>query len=170
MPDVVPADVIVLGRIVGLFGVKGWVKVYSYSRPRQAILEHGTWQIRSAGGWHKYDVAEGRMQGGGVIARLEGIVDRTAAAALIGADIAIERSQLPALKHGEYYWADLEGLTVVNLGGVELGTVDYLFETGANDVMAVQGDRERLIPYIADVIREVDLEHRIIRVDWDEEF
>jgi 16S rRNA processing protein RimM len=168
--DVVPTDVIVLGRIVGLFGVKGWVKVYSYSRPREAILEHSIWRIRSAGGWNEYEVAEGRMQGGGVVARLEGIVDRTAAAALIGADIAIERSQLPALKPGEYYWADLEGLTVVNLGGVELGTVSYLFETGANDVMVLQGERERLIPYIASVIREVDLERGVIRVDWDKDF
>jgi 16S rRNA processing protein RimM len=163
-------ELIVLGRVVGLFGVKGWVKVYSYSRPRQAILEYGAWQIRLTGDWRKYEVAEGRMQGDGVIARLEGIEDRDAAAALMGADIGINRTQLPALKRGEYYWADLEGLRVVCLDGTELGTVSHLLETGANDVLVVHGDRERLIPYIADVIREVDLANRIIRVDWDKDF
>ena len=74
----------------------------------------------------------------------------------MGADIGIHRTQLPALKRGEYYWADLEGLRVVCLDGTELGTVSYLLETGANDVLVLQGDRERLIPYVADVIREVD--------------
>jgi 16S rRNA processing protein RimM len=165
-----PADVIVIGRIAGLFGVKGWVKVYSYSRPREAILEHNIWQLKLVSGWRKFEVAEGRMQGAGVIARLEEITDRNVAAALVGADIAIERSQLAPLKQGEHYWADLEGLKVVNLGGVELGTVSHLIETGANDVMVVQGERERLIPYIADVIREVDVPRGVIRVDWDEDF
>jgi 16S rRNA processing protein RimM len=166
-----PADFVLMGRIDGLFGVKGWVKVHSYTRPRAAILEYDSWQLNGVAGWREVKVAEGRMQGAGVIARLEGIEDRNAAADLVGVEIAIARSQLPKLKRGEHYWADLEGLKVVNLEGAELGTVSYLFDTaGANDVMVVQGERERLIPYLATVIREVDLDGGIIRVDWDKDF
>jgi 16S rRNA processing protein RimM len=159
-----------MGRVAGLFGVKGWVKVHSYTRPRDAILDYDTWQLKFADGWREFEVVEGRMQGAGVIARLKGIEDRDAAAKLVGVDIAIERSQLPALKPGEVYWADLEGMKVINLDGVDLGTVSHLFETGANDVMVVQGERERLLPYIASVIRDVDLANRIVRVDWDKDF
>jgi 16S rRNA processing protein RimM len=165
------AEVVVMGRVAGLFGVKGWVKVHSHTRPRDAILEYDTWRLKLADAWCEFEVAEGRMQGAGVIARLKGIEDRDAAARLVGVDIAIDRSKLPALKRGEYYWADLEGLKVVDLDGAELGTVDHLLETsGAHDVMVVKGERERLIPYIAHVIREVDLAKRIIRVDWDKDF
>lgn len=165
-----PADVILMGRVAGLFGVKGWVKVHSYTRPREAILDYDTWQLKLAGDWREFEVAEGRMQGAGVIARLKGIEDRDAAARLVGVDIAVDRPQLPALKRGEVYWADLEGMKVINLDGVDFGTVSYLFETGANDVMVVQGERERLLPYIASVIREVDLANRTVRVDWDKDF
>lgn len=165
-----PADAILMGRVAGLFGVKGWVKVHSYTRPREAILDYDAWQLKIAGDWREFEVAEGRMQGAGVIARLKGIEDRDAAARLVGVDIAIDRPQLPALKRGEVYWADLEGMKVINLDGVEFGTVSYLFETGANDVMVVQGERERLLPYIASVIREVDLANRTVRVDWDKDF
>lgn len=159
-----------MGRVAGLFGVRGWVKVHSHTRPRDAILEYHTWRLKLADTWCEFEVAEGRMQGAGVIARFKGIEDRDAAARLVGVDIAIDRSQLPAPKRGEYYWADLEGLKVVDLDGTELGTVDHLFETGANDVMVVKGERERLIPYIANVICEVDLANRLIRVDWDKDF
>ena len=166
-----PDAVVPMGRVVGLFGVKGWVKVYSYTRPREAILKYRSWRLKLAGDWRQFELAEGRRQGLGVVARFERIEDRDAAGRLVGSDIAVERSQLPTLKPGEYYWAELEGLKVVNLEGVELGTVEHLFETGgANDVMVVMGERERLVPYTTQTIREVDLEHGIIRVDWDAEF
>lgn len=170
MPGRARADVVLMGRVVGLFGVKGWVKVYSYTRPREAILEYDSWQLKFADGWRAFEVAEGKKQGAGVIARLDDVKDRDAAAQLVGTDIGIARSQLPALKQGEHYWADLEGLTVVNLAGEELGTVSHLFETGANDVMVVQGERERLIPYIASAIRKVDLDAGTLTVDWDKDF
>lgn len=160
-----------MGRVVGLFGVKGWVKIYSYTRPREAILKYRSWRLRLAGDWRQFELAEGHTQGRGVVARLEGIEDRDAASALVGADIAVERARLPKLAPGEYYWAELEGLKVVNLEGMELGTVSHLFETGgANDVMVVVGERERLVPYTAQAIREVDLYRGIIRVDWDKDF
>jgi 16S rRNA processing protein RimM len=165
-----PDDVVPMGRVVGLFGVKGWVKVYSSTRPRAAILNYRSWRLKLTGAWQKFELAEGRMQGPGVVARFEGIEDRDAASHLVGADIAVERAQLPTLKPGEYYWAELEGLKVVNLEGVELGTVSHLIETGANDVMVVIGERERLVPYTTQAIREVDLKHGVVRVDWDAEF
>ncbi len=122
------------------------------------------------GAWAPLRVLDGRSQGRGLIARLEGCTDRDQAHALIGAEIAIDLAQLPALGAGEYYWAQLEGLRVVNLQGVELGRVSHLLETGANDVLVVKGEREHLIPYIGAVIRAVDTEAGLIRVDWDPDF
>jgi len=88
----------------------------------------------------------------------------------VGAEIAVQRSQFPPLPAGEYYYADLPGLTVVNLAGATLGTAESFLETGANDVLVVQGERERLIPLVPQVIREVDLTQGVLRVDWDAEF
>lgn len=165
-----PDSIVVIGRVSGLFGIKGWIKVHSYTRLREGILDYGRWRLKVGQEWRDYDVVEGRKQAAGVVARLKGIDDRDSASTLIGADIAIARSQLPRLKRGEYYWADLEGLKVLNLEGAELGEVSHLIETGANDVIVVRGERERLIPYIADVVREVDLDARVMRVDWDKDF
>ena len=162
---------IVIGRIAGLYGVRGWVKVYSWTEPREAIIGYSPWQVRIGGGWREMRVAEGRRHGKGVVVRLEGCDDRDEAAKLLGAEIAISRSQLPGTAAGEYYWTDLVGLKVVTREGVELGVVKSLMETGANDVLVVQGERERLIPYLfGEVVMEVDLEHRLMRVDWDPEF
>jgi 16S rRNA processing protein RimM len=169
MNDVRPEGRVTLGRIVGLFGVKGWVKVHSDTRPREGILRYSPWQLGLHGQWQEMRLAEGRAQGTGVIARLEGCDDRDRAQALIGAEIAVRAEQLPAPTRGEYYWAQLEGLRVVNLQGVELGTVSHLFETGSNDVLVVSGERERLIPFTKYAVHEVDLERRRIRVDWDPE-
>jgi 16S rRNA processing protein RimM len=164
-------DVVLLGRIDGLFGIKGWVKVYSYTRSRDGILDYNPWRIKLRGAeWREFKVAEGRKQRAGVVVRLDGVEDRDAAAKFIGAEIAVQRRQLAKLKKGEYYWADLEGLKVVNLEGVEFGTVSHLLETGANDVVVVSGERERLIPYTSQAIREVDLDGGILRVDWDKDF
>lgn len=159
----------IVGRVVGLFGVRGWVKVYSYTRPPEALLGYGTWQLEVRGEWQTRAVAEGRRQGRGLVARLAGFEDRDAAATLVGAVIAVSASQLPARAEGEYYWAELEGLRVVNLAGQELGRVSHLFETGANDVLVVRGERERLIPFGKRIVRDVDLEAGTIRVDWDAE-
>lgn len=158
---------VTVGRVVGLFGVRGWVKVFSHTRPREAILEYSPWWIEIGGAWRAIDVTEGRAQGKGVIAQLDGYIDRDQAATLIGADIAVEFAQLPTAAENEYYWAELEGLRVVNLAGQELGTVSHLFETGANDVLVVQGERERLIPFGKNAIQRVDLAAGVIHVDWD---
>jgi len=164
-----PERRIAVGRVVGLFGVYGWVKLFSHTRPREAILRYRPWHVDVGGVVRTIEVLEGRLHGKGLVARLAGCDSRDVAAALIGADIAIDASQLPATGAREYYWAELEGLRVVNLAGVELGSVSHLIETGANDVMVVRGDRERLIPFAPGYIQDVDLDTSVIRVDWDAE-
>ena len=159
---------VILGRISGLFGVKGWVRVFSYTEPRQSILEYAEWMLRRNGDWTAVQVAEARLHGKSVIVRLDGIVDRDAAAAYIGADLGVQRDKLPQQEQGRYYWADLEGLAVVHRDGRRLGTVAHLLATGANDVLVVQGEREILIPFVLDtVILDVDLAAGVINVDWE---
>jgi 16S rRNA processing protein RimM len=162
---------VTVGKVVGLFGVRGWVKVYSHTRPTEALLGYRPWLIRLGQEWREVNVAESRVQGKGLVVRIEDYSDRDQAAVLVGAEIALRLAQLPKPKQGEYYWAQLEGLNVINLEGVELGTVSHLFDTGANDVMVVkQGRRERLIPFTKTAIQEVNVEVGVIRVDWDPEF
>lgn len=165
------SKMIVMGQVSGLFGVRGWIKVYSHTSPREGILKYSPWYIKRGNTWEARDLLSGRAQGKGVVAQLGGCDDRDQAAELMGCEIAVRREQLPALKANEYYWIDLEGLRVVNLQGVELGQVSHLFDTGANAVVVVKGERERLIPYTwGEAIRKVDLEAGLMTVDWDPEF
>ncbi len=164
-------DMLILGRVSGIYGVKGWVRVFSHTSPRSNILSYSSWYLRQVGSWVKYKLQSGRAHGKGVVAQLKGCDDREQAAMLMQAEIAIPREQLPELQPDEFYWADLEGLKVQTTEGVDLGVVDYLLETGANDVVVVKGERERLIPYLwQDVIRSVDLKAGRMIVDWDPEF
>ena len=159
---------IVLGRISGLFGVRGWVKIYSYTDPREAVLNYKSWLLGHEGGWKPATVVEGQRHGKTVVARIAGFDDRDQAETLIGEEIAVPRDAMPAAEDGHYYWRDLEGLQVVHSGGSELGTVAYLLETGAHDVMVLKGDRERLIPFVRDdVVIDVDLAKGVITVDWE---
>lgn len=160
-----------LGKISGVFGVKGWVKVYSYTDPREGIYEYSPWLINQKGQWREVKVEAGQRNGKMIIVKLAGVDDRDQAQLLMGARIAIEPQQLEALDDGQYYWRQLEGLKVVTTAGVELGRVDHLMETGANDVMVVKGDRERLIPFTqGHAVQKVDLAAGVVTVDWDPEF
>jgi 16S rRNA processing protein RimM len=164
---------VTLGRVSGLFGVRGWVKVYSDTDPRENIVRYSPWFLKKKGQqWQEWKLEKGQRQGKHVVAKLAGIDDRDAAAELMGALIAVRRSQFSgANEPGEYYWTDLEGLSVTTDKGVELGRVVRLFETGSNDVLVVKGERERLIPYLwQQVVLEVDLEAGTMVVDWDPEF
>ena len=159
-----------MGRVSGLFGVKGWVKVYSYTQPREAILDYQYWYLKRDGAWHRFEVAEGKQHGKGIIARLDGVSDRDVAAELVDSDIAVDRADLPATEEGSFYWADLEGLKIVSSDGADFGRVAYLLETGSNDVLVTTGKPERLIPFImGEVIRDVDLAAGVITVDWEED-
>lgn len=203
---------IVLGRIVGVFGVRGWVKVLSETEPLENILTYSPWLLSGvpamqpprpaldsgfkfgsgfgSGAGPGYDpgygpasgpasgpaergwrVMESQRHRKGLIVRLQGCEDRDLAQALVGADIAVHRNQLPSPEPDEFYWADLEGLSVETTAGVPLGVVDHLLATGANDVLVVRGERERLIPFVWDrVIRELDFERARLCVDWDPNF
>ena len=159
-----------MGRILAPFGVKGWIKVQPNTAAIQNLLGYGTWWVGDEGDRREIAVAEAKVQGNAVVARLEGCADRDAAAALRGKQVAVPRAALPAAMSGEYYWADLIGLAVVNTAAQDLGRVAGLLQTGANDVLVVQGERERLIPFIATVVREVDAGAGVIRVDWGADF
>ncbi len=151
--------------------MRGWVRIYSFTQPRENILTYQPWHLKQGGGWRAMMLAEGRRHGKGVVARLEDCDDRDQALALVGTEIAIRREQLPDAGPGQYYWSDLQGMRVCDRAGEPLGVVDYLIETGANDVLVVKGDRERLIPFVLEqVILEVDLDRGEIRVDWDRDF
>lgn len=166
-----PTDHLIVGRVSGLHGIKGWVKVFSYTHPRENILHYSPWYVRSDQTWQELALVDGRIQGKGIIAQLEGYADRNAALDLLGASIAIRRSQLPALEPGELYWVDLIGLQVLSTQGSVLGTVAEVIETGANDVLVVRGEREHLIPFVRGVyILEVDLSKGYIKADWDPDF
>ncbi|GAB4260375.1 MAG: ribosome maturation factor RimM [Methylomicrobium sp.] len=160
-----------VGEISGIFGVKGWVKVYSYTDPRENILSYSSWRLSKGVDVMTLNVLDGKLQGKSVVARLQGVEDRDAAAALMGWSIAIDRAQLPKLESDEFYWVDLVGLRVVTAMGIELGVVDHLIETGANDVLVVNGERERLIPFLmGQTVLNVDLTNRCLTVDWDSDF
>lgn len=165
------SDWVILGRISGLYGVQGWLKVFSHTQPRAGILDYDPLYLQTQGQWRPAPVQDGRLQGKGVIIKLRGYDERDAAATLLGCLLGVRREQLPPPAEGEYYWMDLIGLRVVTAQGVELGRIERLLETGANDVIVVAGERERLLPFLQGrVIIRIDLAQGVMEVDWDPEF
>jgi len=161
---------VTLGYINGVHGVRGWVKVFSYTQPIENILNYSPWLLYQHGQWRSVVLQNGRLQGKGIVAQLKECVDRDTASQLRGAKIAVYRDQLPPPEDDEYYWSDLMGLTVVNQDNITLGKVDYLLTTNANDVLVVKGEQEHLIPFLEHVIVNVDLAQQRIDVDWDADF
>jgi len=161
------SDRVVLGHVSGVFGTRGWLKIHSYTRPRENILTYAVWQLSGENQWWSHAVLAHRRHGAGLTASLEGITQRDAAVACIGCEISVERAALPDGDAGEYYWADLIGIEVVNIDGVALGKVTRLLATGANDVLVVEGQKQRLIPYVlGHHVVEVDLAGGRMVVDW----
>jgi 16S rRNA processing protein RimM len=162
--------VVVMGRVAGAYGVRGFVRIDPLSEDPLALLGHGQWQLRRGehAQWQSHAVCEARPHGGSLVALLDGVSDREAATRWRGALVGVLRSALPPLDVGELYWADLEGLAVVNRDGVALGNVGGLVDTGAHPVLRVQcpGRHERLIPWVPAYIDDVDLAARRIAVDW----
>lgn len=162
---------VVLGRLAGPFGVRGWVKVLSYTDPPEQILDFPLWRADGPdGGTRELRHAEGRRHGKGLVVRLAGIDDRDAALALAKPELWIDRRELPALKEREHYWEDLIGLEVVNLQGERLGRVEHFLDMPAGAVMVVVGERERWLPTGRDRLIGVDIANGRITVDWDAEF
>ena len=159
-----------MGRVVAPYGIKGWIKVQTFTQQQRGLLDYPVWQVGQEGNWQARSVEAAKVHGATVVAKLEGIADREQAAALRRMQIAISRDDFPAAAAGEFYWADLIGLKVVNVAGVTLGNVARVFETGANDVLVVEGERERLLPFIEPVVRKVDVAGGMIIVDWDADY
>lgn len=168
---------IVVGRISGPYGIKGWIRIFSYTDPIEQILSYSPWQLRKGREDQSLTLHSAKRQGKGIVALPTGFADRTQAEALTGWEIEISRSQLPDLEDGEFYWHQLEGLLVINQNNEVFGVVDHLMETGANDVLVVTpgtgsiDDRQRLIPFVEkEVITGVDLGEGRILVNWDSDF
>lgn len=171
-PDV--ADpMVIMGRIVAAQGILGWVKVQTFTEYLDGLLDYGEWYVgNDTQPWRKIKVLEAKVHGKVLNAKLEGILDRTAAEKYKGLQIAVHCDSLPKGKPDEYYWSDLIGMQVVNLTDESLGVVDSLLETGANDVLSVRDAqaKEILIPFIDSVIQQVSMDEKVIRVDWQADY
>jgi 16S rRNA processing protein RimM len=168
-----------VGKITGAYGIQGWVKIHSYTDPEENLFGFGAWQLQRRGALETVEFDAWRRHGKGMVAHIAGVDDRTLAESLRGLEIVVEAGCLPALEEGDFYWHQLQGLQVwarepgSAAPRVLLGTVDYLIETGANDVLVVKAgegsidDAERLIPYLpGEVVTRVSLEEAVIEVDW----
>ncbi|NZA25196.1 ribosome maturation factor RimM [Luteimonas sp. SJ-92] len=168
-----PGRRILLGRIHGAFGVRGELKLESFTDPPERLLQYRPLILRDARGQEcELPGVAGRQTAKGIVARLPGVEDRDAAEAMRGAELLVARSALPPPKPGEYYWVDLEGLRVETPDGIPLGRVAYLFSTGANDVLVARDDaRERMIPFVTpDYVRSIDFDAGLVVADWDPDF
>lgn len=168
-----PGRRILLGRVLGAFGVRGEAKLESWTGPRAAIFRYQPWVLRSPQGIEReLHGVRGRESGKYLVATFPDVADRDAVEAMRGTEIFVPRSALPPPKPGEFYWVDLEGLRVVTLDGVALGTVSHLFSTGANDVLVARDEeRERMIPFVQpQYVTAVDFDAGVVTVDWDPEF
>ncbi len=160
---------VALGYISAVHGLKGWVKVHSWTRPMEAILGYQPWLLGESK--KPVSIVDGRRQGKGLAALLPDTEDREQAMSLVGQQICVKRDQLPATEKDEYYWSDLEGLEVHTLSGEILGRVERLMETGANDVLVIRGKREHLVPFVqGQYVTNIDLAGGRMDVDWDPEF
>lgn len=165
------SPMVVMGKIVAAQGLQGWVKVQTFTEYLDSLLDYDDWYAGSESAWRSVKVLEAKVHGKVVVAKLDGVTDRNAAEKLKGQLIAVPRAELPEQDEDEYYWSDLIGLTVRNVQDEVLGTVENLLQTGANDVLVVQGAHgQLLIPFIASVAHDVDLAGKLIRVDWQADY
>jgi 16S rRNA processing protein RimM len=167
---------LIVGRIGGVYGIRGWLKIHSYTEPMENLLGYGNWRISRKSGWQAIEIDAGRRHGKGLIAHIVGVDDREQAAEFKGCEIGVPMAELPTLEEDEYYWHQLEGLSVYS-GEALLGSVHHLLETGANDVLVIRpctgsmDKRERLVPWLVpSVIKAVDVAGGRITVAWDPEF
>lgn len=158
--------IVTLGKVAGTFGVKGWVKVKSYTDPPENLFEYDHWRILHGGVWRSAELEDGRVTAKGVLAKLRGIETPEEARLYVGAELGVPRSEMPPTAPGEYYWSDLEGLEARGADGSVLGRVDHFRTTPAGAVVVVRGEREHWIPFVKDRIVQVDLGAGCIVFDW----
>lgn len=174
---------VVMGRVVAPYGVFGWLKVVPDTEAIDGLFDYDNWWLGKGDSWRELEVETAKIHNDVILVKLQGIDDRDAAFACKGKQVAVPRSWLPEPDENEYYWSDLIGVRVKNLQGVDFGVIHDVLETGANDVIAVRSDEpvpadgqakgkpiERLLPFIASVVLEVDLQAKTMLVDWDPEF
>lgn len=166
---------VVMGRIVAPYGVLGWVKILPDTETLDSLFDYPTWWIGKGEQWRELKVESLKIHNDVLLAKLTGVNDRDMAFACKGQQVAVPREDLPEPDENEYYWSDLIGLAVKNQQDVDFGKITDVFETGANDVLVVktdkeQGNIERLIPFIDQVVIDVNLEAGTMLVDWDADF
>ncbi|EKE84285.1 ribosome maturation factor RimM [Idiomarina xiamenensis] len=169
---------VVIGRIGAVYGVKGWVKVQTFTDDQEAIFSYSPWLLRQQQQTREVEVAEWRAHNKGFIARIDGVSDRDMAAQLTGMDVVVDASRLPELSDDEFYWHDLIGLRVINQQGYDMGVVEQMMPTASNDVLVVKandndafGRQQRLIPFIqSQYVTAVDLTEKRMTVDWPSDF
>jgi 16S rRNA processing protein RimM len=163
---------VIMGRVASAFGIRGWVKIQPFSEYVDSLLDYKTWYLGHENGpWRKVDVVQAETHDKTLAVQFPDCPDRNASEKLKGLLIAVPRSSLPVQDEGEYYWADLIGLTVVNEAGETLGVVAELLDTGANDVLIVRGNGpDVLVPFLTSVIKQVDMPTKTIRVDWSADY
>jgi len=165
------SEQIIVGTVGSAYGIKGWLHINSLTDPKEKILEYDPWYLNINGEEKAIKIVDGRAHGKGVVAHIENCDDRDVTRQFVGLKILIQRAQMPELKNNEYYWADLEGLTVTTINGETLGKIDHLMETGANDVLVIKGEKEHMLPYLPEkIVKSVDLNAQQMIVDWDPEF
>lgn len=161
-------DYVIVGKIGSTYGVRGWLKILSYTEATTNILEYQPWYLEQGKDWKPVEITGSRAHGNSVIVKFPDIDNPEQARRLTGKKIAVMRSQLPTLKQDEFYWNDLKGLTVINQHGETLGKIIYLIAAGSNDVLVVKGDEEYAIPYLLKrTVISIDLNKKIMRVNWE---
>jgi 16S rRNA processing protein RimM len=163
-------NLVIMGRIVAPYGVLGWLKVLPDTELIDGLFDYKRWWVGKGTDWREVKVNAGKIHNDVLLVKLEGINDREAAVACKGQQVAVPRDALPTLAEDEVYWSDLIGLLVKNQQGIEFGKIVDVFETGANDVIVVQGEIERLIPYTAQTVIDVNVAQQSMLVDWDKDY
>ena len=168
--DVVADIPIIVGRFGRSFGILGWIKVISFTTPSENILQFKPWLIQKNNLWEEICIENSKKHADNIIVKLPNCSSPEEVSRFTNIKIGIWQKQLPKLKKGDYYWADLIGLEVINKESINLGVVQDIMATGSNDVLVVIGKSRRLVPYTSNVILDVNLVNKIIQVDWDEDF
>ncbi len=161
---------IIIGKLGAAYGVRGWLHLSSYTDPPNNIFNYPQWHLQKHHQQQVVSIEKFQAHGDGFVVKLADCNDREKARTLTNYQITVDKATLPPLPDGEYYWDDLIGLRVQTTQGTELGTVDHLLGTGANDVLVIKGNKRHLIPYTSDTIKSIDLEQQTIVVDWDPDF